>query len=178
MKKLLVKLIYIHFEKHKKYFKKSKSFHFVSSDQHTHFTSQLTFTDKKTCCKLCTASQRMERQLRVPLKTLWLIVSIAPLIAVVSVLRCLAHKTSNSPIRCSTTYLFLWFESVILAGGVRPPLKVMHTLRHSNKLWGPLQHTTQEHESDREFRDKNNDSIIIELWNKQKRDKATEQCVP
>lgn len=38
----------------------------------------------------------------------------------------------------TATYLLLRLELVVLAGGVGPPLKVMHTLRHGDELWCPL----------------------------------------
>lgn len=41
----------------------------------------------------------------------------------------------------TTTYLLLRLELVVLAGGVGPPLEVMHTLRHGHKLWRPLKRT-------------------------------------
>lgn len=61
------------------------------------------------------------------------------------------------PIRCSATYLLLWLEFVVLAGGVGPPLEVMHALRHGDELRGPLQPRTGTRGT--RFTDFNRDSI-------------------
>lgn len=53
--------------------------------------------------------------------------------------RVLSHSRLINPlVTWPLTYLLLWLELIVLAGSVGPPLKVMHALRHSDKLWCPL----------------------------------------
>lgn len=47
-------------------------------------------------------------------------------------------NNKNLQVRPPNTYLFVWFECVLLAGGIGLPLKVIHTLRQCDKLWGSL----------------------------------------
>lgn len=73
-----------------------------------------------------------------------LIGTLTPLLA-----HCLSHSTatasqfhsdiSDLTSTSTSTYLFVWLESILLTGDVGPPLKVMHALRHGDKLRGSLQ---------------------------------------